>query len=138
MRFFKSGIKAACAISLLLPLSGCGILYTTTLMGLCVFQSDLTITPETLPRAIVGQPYHAEILVSNGNTPVYQISLTGDLPAGLEFTFNKDEPINNEATIQGIATESGSFPVHIYASAYGTQCTGQSGNRQYEIMSVSE
>ncbi|GAL02644.1 hypothetical protein JCM19237_5537 [Photobacterium aphoticum] len=61
-------------------------------MGLCVFQSDLTITPETLPRAIVGQPYHAKIFVSNGNTPVYQISLTGDLPPGLNLPLTKMNP----------------------------------------------
>ncbi|MGF1689369.1 hypothetical protein L4C36_22360 [Photobacterium japonica] len=131
---FKSAVKAACAIGLLLSLSGCEILYATTLIGLCTFQPDLTITPDTVPHAIVGQPYHTEISVSNANTPISQIVLIGDLPAGLNFTVNNDEM----ATIHGVATERGTFPIRIYASAYGTQCVGQEGINPYELVSMNE
>ena len=135
---FQTFIKALCATALLFSLSGCGLLYVTTLMATCTFQSDLTITPETLPLVIVGQPYHVNVSVSETNNPMYDIVLIGELPDGLEFHFNNDGLFNNEATIEGIATETGTFPITIDAASYGTQCTGQEVSQPYSLMSIAE
>ena len=135
---FQTFIKALCATALLFSLSGCGLLYVTTLMATCTFQPDLTITPKALPHVIVGQPYHVNISVSETNNPMYDIVLVGELPDGLEFYFNDDGQFNNEATIEGIATETGTFPITIHAVSYGTQCVGQEVSQPYAVMSIAE
>jgi len=93
---------------------------------------DLGFSPAELPEGAVGQPYRAVITVSNTDTPVCGMSLSsGALPAGLTITFRKDE---GKAEIAGMPTAAGRNTFTLGASCFGTQRTGQSGQRTYELV----
>jgi hypothetical protein len=91
----------------------------------------LKFTPDTLPEALVGTAYDEEIRISLNNTPVGDFSISdGELPEGLEFTFLEGE---DAATITGTPTESGTFSFTVSAWCFGTQVSGQTGDRSYSL-----
>lgn len=67
----------------------------------------LTVTPTSLPAAVVGTAYTQKFTASGGKSP-YTFALTGTLPAGFTFTAST-------ATISGTApaAESGSFTLTV-------------------------
>jgi len=67
----------------------------------------LTVTPATLPAAVVGTAYTQKFTAAGGKAP-YTFALTGTLPAGFTFTAST-------ATIAGTAAaaESGSFTITV-------------------------
>jgi hypothetical protein len=67
--------------------------------------TPLTVTPTTLPAAVVGTAYSQKFTAAGGKAP-YTFALTGTLPAGFTFTAST-------ATIAGTATvaESGTFTI---------------------------
>jgi hypothetical protein len=67
----------------------------------------LTVTPTTLPAAVVGTAYTQKFTAAGGKAP-YTFALTGTLPAGFTFTAAT-------ATITGTApsAESGSFTITV-------------------------
>jgi len=92
----------------------------------------LKFTPDTLPEAQVGTAYEAKIVISLNNTPVGDFSISeGSLPEGLEFTFLEGE---DAATITGTPTESGTFSFTVSAWCFGTQVSGQTGEKTYSLI----
>jgi hypothetical protein len=92
----------------------------------------LKFTPDTLPEAQVGTAYEAKIIISLNNTPVGDFSISeGTLPEGLEFTFLEGE---DAATITGTPTEAGTFTFSVSAWCFGTQVSGQTGDKDYTIV----
>jgi hypothetical protein len=92
----------------------------------------LKFTPDTLPGAQVGNAYEAKIAISLNNTPVGDFFISeGSLPKGLEFTFLDGE---DAATITGMPTEAGTFSFTVGVWCYGTQVSGQSGEKGYTIV----
>jgi large repetitive protein len=67
----------------------------------------LTVTPTTLPAAVVGTAYTQKFTAAGGKAP-YTFALVGTLPAGFTFTAST-------ATIAGTATvaESGTFTITV-------------------------
>lgn len=92
----------------------------------------LKFTPDTLPEAQAGSAYEAKIVISLNNTPVGDFSISeGTLPEGLEFTFLEGE---DAATITGTPTESGTFSFTVSAWCFGTQVSGQTGDKSYSLI----
>ena len=92
----------------------------------------LKFTPDTLPEAQAGSAYEAKIVISLNNTPVGDFSISeGTLPEGLEFTFLEGE---DAATITGTPNESGTFIFTVSAWCFGTQVSGQTGDKSYSLI----
>jgi hypothetical protein len=94
-------------------------------------QPALTFAPAKLPDATVGQPYHATIEVSGGETPVGNIS-AAPLPPGLTLSY--DESRDGIASIDGTPTTAGRTSITVDAWCYGTNRAGQTGKRVYELV----
>jgi len=94
-------------------------------------RSALTFAPEKLPDATVGQPYHATIEVSGGETPVGNIS-AAPLPPGLTLAYDRSH--NGIASIDGTPTIAGRTSITVDAWCYGTNRPGQTGKHLYELV----
>ncbi len=91
----------------------------------------LKFTPENLPEAQVGNAYETKIEISLNNTPVGDFSISeGTLPEGLEFSFLEGE---DAASITGTPTEAGTFTFTVSAWCFGTQVSGQTGEKTYSL-----
>jgi hypothetical protein len=91
----------------------------------------LTFAPDRLPDATVGQPYHATIEVSGGETPVGNVS-AAPLPLGLTLAYDKTS--DGKASIEGTPTMAGRTSITVDAWCCGTNRTGQTGKHVYELV----
>jgi hypothetical protein len=91
----------------------------------------LTFAPHNLPDATVGQPYHATIEVSGGETPVGNVS-AAPLPPGLTLAYDKSR--DGHASIDGTPTTAGRTSITVDAWCYGTNRVGQTGKHVYELV----
>ncbi len=92
----------------------------------------LKFAPDTLPDAQLNTPYEAEIQVTQNNTPVGAFSIAkGTLPAGLELVKVQGK---DQAKISGTPTESGTFTFTVSVWCYGTNVSGQTGEKEYRIV----
>jgi hypothetical protein len=93
-------------------------------------RAALTFAPARLPDATVGQPYHATIEVSGGETPVGNIAAA--LPPGLTLAYDKSH--DGIASIDGTPTTAGRVSITVDAWCYGTNRAGQTGKHVYELV----
>ena len=92
----------------------------------------LMIEPTSLPEAQVGVMYNIELRITQNVTPVAEMGIKdGTLPDGLEFVFLKDK---DAAMISGIPREAGNFSVAIYAWCFATMVSGQSLEKEYQLV----
>jgi len=92
----------------------------------------LKFEPESLPEAKIGEPYQAEIDITQNVTPVGDIYLSkGVLPAGLELVLLDGQ---DAAIISGISEETGTFTFTLSAWCFGTQVSGQTGEKEYSLV----
>ena len=92
----------------------------------------LTFAPDILPTARVGEMYEAGIRITENVTPVGEFSVSdGSLPAGLELEFMDGE---DAAFIRGIPEEPGSSSFTVSVWCFGTQVSGQTGDKQYTLV----
>lgn len=92
----------------------------------------LRFVPDVLPAATIGVAYRAEIVVEDNVTPVGGASLgAGALPDGLvlELLPGQDDTIR----ISGTPTQPGAFAFSVSVWCFGTNVSGQTGERQYTI-----
>ncbi len=121
----KTGVTIACMAVVLATLS-CSLFTGNP-------QSDeLVFSPDELPEGQVGLPYKAVLTLSNQHTPAFQMD-TGEnsLPPGLTGSFDED---GQTYTISGTPTQAGTYPFKISALCYGTNTSGQRGEKEYEIV----
>ncbi|MDV2078027.1 hypothetical protein [Marinobacter xestospongiae] len=131
---FRVFLRVTCSVLLASAISGCEVMYGVVLMASCGFSSDLEIHPETLPAAIVGQPYRVDISASGKQAPIGEFYLSyGQLPVGLEFVFFDNSSGESTAAIEGVPSETGNFPIAVGARTYGTHCAGQTANNEYAL-----
>lgn len=94
--------------------------------------TPLEIEPASLPDAQVGVMYETEIRITQNVTPVGAMEITqGSLPAGLEFVFMDGEDF---ARLSGIPEEAGTFTFTFFAWCYGTQVSGQTLEKEFQIV----
>jgi len=128
----KGFLRIICSVLLVISISGCEVIYSSALMVSCSIRSALKVSPEKLPVAIIDQPYQVVFSASKNQTPIGDFYLSsGQLPAGIKFLYVDNPSGEYRATLEGIPTEVGNFPITIATWSYGTQCTGQSGSREY-------
>lgn len=97
--------------------------------------TPLLIEPASMPDAQVGVEYEVEIQITQNVTPVGDMMIqSGALPAGLEFVFLNGE---DAAKIVGTPEEAGEFHFTVFAWCYGTQVSGQTLIKEYQLV-VSE
>lgn len=93
---------------------------------------DLKFEPDRLPEAQVGVAYEAEIHVTQNRTPVGDFAISkGSLPAGLELVTVEGE--EDTAKISGVPAETGTFTFTVSVWCYGTNVSGQTGEKEYSI-----
>lgn len=92
----------------------------------------LKFEPESLPAGKAGFKYEAEIRITQNSTPVGDISiLKGALPPGLEIVKVEGE---DRATIRGLPETAGTFSFTVSVWCYGTMVSGQTGEKEYELV----
>lgn len=92
----------------------------------------LKFSPDTLPGAQVGIPYEVEIKVTDNITPVFRFLVSErTLPKGLTLEQKEHEDV---ARIFGTPEEAGTFTFKVEALCYGTNVSGQTGEKQYTIV----
>ena len=97
---------------------------------------ELKFEPDRLPDAQTGAAYEAEIHVTENRTPVGDFALSkGSLPVGLELI--KVEGEEDTAKIGGVPREAGTFTFTVSVWCYGTNVSGQTGEKEYTLV-VSE
>lgn len=93
---------------------------------------SLTIAPDQLPDAGVGEPYSQTITaqISDGSQ-VHGMHTGGELPPGLTFRYHTDV---RQAEISGAPTTPGTYTFKVYA--YGPQYmfSGADGERDYTLV----
>ena len=93
----------------------------------------LKFEPEVLPNLQVGTSYETEIHVTENRTPVGDFSISeGALPPGLELT--KVDGVEDTAKISGVPEAAGTFEFTVYVWCYGTNVSGQTGEKEYSIV----
>lgn len=94
--------------------------------------SALQFAPDSLPAAQAGGAYENEIRVTQNTTPVGEFSISkGSLPPGLELVRVKQD---DAVKISGIPEETGTFTFTVHAWCYGTNVSGQVGEKEYSIV----
>ena len=92
----------------------------------------LQFSPDTLPDGQVGQAYKVIISLSNQRTPAFNMGASQDrLPPGLTGTFDQDK---QTYTLEGTPNQAGTFSLTISALCYGTNVSGQSGEKEYKLV----
>jgi len=93
---------------------------------------ELVFSPDTLPEGQVGEEYEVVITLTGQRTPAFEIGAPDNsLPFGLEGTFDQDK---QTYTIEGIPLEDGTFDLAVSAVCYGTQVSGQTGEKDYQLV----
>jgi hypothetical protein len=82
---------------------------------------ELSLSPDGLPNATLGQPYSQAVSASGGNAPSGFTLADGTLPAGVT--------LSPDGTIAGTPTQSGAFPFTVEAN----DGTGALGHRGYTL-----
>ena len=129
----KNFLRILCSFLIVIAISGCSVIYSAVVCG--VFSpSDILISPDKLPVAIVNQPYQVAFSTAQNQTLIGDFYISsGKLPTGIEFVSVEELSGEYRATLEGIPSEIGDFPITMTAWSYGTQCPGQIGSQTYII-----
>ncbi len=94
---------------------------------------SLIFSPAALPDAKVGEPYEAEILITQNVTPVGDFLVDPDqLPTGLELIYTQE--MTDSAVISGTPEIAGIYRFTVSVWCYGTMVIGQTGEKEYTIV----
>ncbi len=92
----------------------------------------LSFAPDRFPEGQVGRPLTVTVTVSGNVTPVGDIFVSdGTLPPGLSLHAQRG---NASAEVAGTPRQAGTFTFTISAWCLGTNVSGQSGERKYEMV----
>ncbi len=98
------------------------------------YPAALEFSPTNLPKARLGEFYEVTIRITRNQTPVGEFSISqGNLPAGLKFERVAGQDI---LRILGTPQKPGLSKFTISVWCYGTNISGQTGQRQYTIVVV--
>ena len=117
---------------LIATVMGCALLFSAACMLFGAVRGPLQFQPDTLPAAQVGVAYEAKVHISGNATPAGQFSVPeGALPAGLALETLKGQ---DTARIFGTPTQAGTFKLKLYVWCYGTNVSGQTGEKEYTLV----
>lgn len=107
------------------------ILPVALVVGCQAARPELEIAPPELPPGRVGEAYTATITASGNQTPVFLITVDKQkLPLGLTLYYEKNERF---AEIRGVPAKAGTYAFTVSAYCYGTNQSGQGGERRYQM-----
>ena len=116
---------------LFILLAGSVLFSTLACMLFSPPRGPLKFDPAVLPEAQVGVPYDTKISISDNATPAGAFSISeGTLPGGL--TMEKVEG-EDAARVSGTPQEAGTFPFRLFVWCYGTNVSGQVGEKEYTL-----
>jgi len=93
----------------------------------------LQFAPDKLQDGSVGQPYEAVITVSNNETPVGDMYVSGGaLPPGMTLTLSRGS--SSSADLTGTPATAGTYVFRVSAWCLGTNVSGQSGEQSYSLV----
>ena len=93
----------------------------------------LQFSPDRLQDATVGQAYGALIEVTNNDTPVGDMYVSGgSLPPGVTLNFSRGSSASAE--LAGTPTSAGNYVFTVSAWCLGTNVSGQSGEASYSVV----
>ncbi len=108
-------------------------LFTVSCFLFAAPRGPLKFEPAELPSAQVGVPYDAKVTISDNATPAGAFSISqGALPRGLALEKVQGEA--NAAHIFGTPEQAGTFTFRIFVWCYGTNVSGQTGEKQYSLV----
>jgi hypothetical protein len=94
-------------------------------------RGPLKFTPDALPDAQLGLPYEVKIAIGDNATPAGEFSISeGTLPAGLSLEKVEGE---DAVRISGTPQQAGTFKFKVYVWCYGTNVSGQTGEKEYTL-----
>lgn len=95
-------------------------------------RGPLVFQPDSLPPAQTGVPYEVRISISGNVTPAGSFSVQENtLPPGLALEMLKGE---NAARIFGTPTAAGTYKFKVLVWCYGTNVSGQTGEKDYTLV----
>jgi hypothetical protein len=108
------------------------VTFSCSLGNISLNSGVLQFSPDKLPDGQVGQVYKAVITLSNQRTPAFNLGAGKDsLPPGLTGTFDQEK---QTYTLEGTPTRAGTFSLTVSALCYGTNVSGQSGEKEYQLV----
>jgi hypothetical protein len=91
----------------------------------------LKFDPDALPNAQAGVSYEARISITQNATPAGEFSISeGALPKGLTL---EKLPGEDAVRIAGTPEETGTFTFKVFVWCFGTNVSGQTGDKEYTI-----
>ena len=114
-----SKVRAAVPVLLIgLILAGCNV------------YASITIGPDQLPDAVVGQPYAATITATSSET-VIGIDIPSGLPPGLSLAY---VPPANTAALSGTPTAAGTYRFNVVADGNKFNSGGPHAERAFTVV----
>ena len=108
------------------------VTFSCNLVNISLKSDVLQFSPDKLPDGQVGQAYKAVISLSNQRTPAFNMGADKDsLPPGLTGIFDQEK---QTYTLAGTPTRAGTFSLTVSAVCYGTNVSGQSGEKEYRLV----
>jgi Putative Ig domain len=93
---------------------------------------SLRFSPRKLLDATVGVPYAARFSITENSTPVGGVDAPApQLPPGLSLTFARSDEAGE---LRGVPTRAGVYKFTVSAWCYGTNFSGQTGEREYTLV----
>lgn len=96
----------------------------------------LIFLPDTLPSGKIGEPYNIVFEIENTKTPINSFRLVdGSIPPGLSLYVcgSQLQPCEDTFQLYGVPDTSGTFKFEIGVTCFGTNVSGQKGNKIYSI-----
>lgn len=122
-------MKKTISISILL-LSGCCSIFD---------DRHVYITPDNLPAAVAGVPYHEEIIITG--SPVNWVEVEGAenyQENGMEVKVGITKPTQQVIEINGIPQNKGILKFSLRGSTPGTQCSGLRFEKIFTIITYEQ
>jgi hypothetical protein len=96
----------------------------------------LRFSEDQLPAGVANEPYVVSIFISGNRTPVGGASVSsGELPDGLAVDVATGaQGALSAVQIHGTPTTPGSYTFTISVWCYGTNVSGQTGDKQYTLV----
>jgi len=113
-----------------------GLFCCCLLISACLFSPPISIKPDKIEPAILGEEFYFSFKVQNNVTPVGGVDIIkGALPKGLSLNFNES---NGSISIIGQAKELGSYHFSLSVWCFGTNYPGQTIEKSFSLRVVEK
>lgn len=110
--------------------------FGATFLTGCFCTQKIKVLPQSLPNAILGTPYYAEIEVDNGrviNDSFHYLITPENSGLGLSPANFGTHISFNDLKVKGTPKIAGTITIKLSGLTYGTMCPGSKFNKMYTI-----